>query len=100
MLLACIKGLVAGICNAALALIGGDTLPAFGPLSAIVITGFAGYGLSLVLLVVALRNLGTARTGAYFSVASLFGVLIAFAIWPQVPHWTFWAASLLMSAGV
>ena len=100
MLLACIKGLIAGACNTSLALIGGATLPSLGPLTAVLVVGFAGYGLSLVLFVVALRNLGTARTGAYFSVAPLFGVLIAFMLWPEVPHWTFWGSSALMSLGV
>ncbi len=33
------------------------------------VIGFAGYGVSLALFVIALRHLGTARTGAYFSVA-------------------------------
>ncbi len=100
MVLACIKGLVAGSCNTAIALIGGASLPTIGPLAATFVVGFAGYGLSLVLFVVALRNLGTARTGAYFSVAPLFGVAIAFAIWPQELHWTFWTAAALMIFGV
>jgi drug/metabolite transporter (DMT)-like permease len=100
MLLACIKGLAAGACNTTLALAGGATIPAIGQLAATLAVGFAGYGLSLVLFVVALRNLGTARTGAYFSVAPLFGVLIAFVIWPEVPQWTFWPAAALMGVGV
>ena len=62
--------------------------------------GFIGYGLSLTLYVVALRTLGTARTGAYFSVAPLFGVLISFAIWPEMPNWHFWAGAGLMFVGV
>lgn len=98
--LACIKGLCAGACNTALALAAGASLPALGSLVAFVVVGFAGYGVSLALFVVALRTLGTARTGAYFSVAPLFGVSISFAIWPEVPPWTFWTAAGLMSIGV
>lgn len=64
------------------------------------IVGFAGYGVSLALFVVALRLLGTARTGAYFSVAPLFGVLISFVIWPEVPGLAFWFAAALMAFGV
>jgi hypothetical protein len=63
-------------------------------------TGFAGYGISLVMFVVALRNLGTARTGAYFSVAPLFGVALSFAIWPEPPTIIFWMAAVLMALGV
>lgn len=100
MLVACIKGLVAGACNTGLALAAGAVLPDTGHLLMTLVVGFAGYGLSLVLFVVALRTLGTARTGAYFSVAPLFGVAVAFAIWPQAPSWTFWVAATLMTGGV
>ena len=100
MLIACLKGLIAGACNTALALSGGAFLPPPGALAATLAVGFAGYGLSLALFVVALRTLGTARTGAYFSVAPLFGVLIAFALWPEAPHASFWAAAALMTFGV
>ena len=100
LLMACLKGVSAGAVNTLLGLAAGAQLPAAGPLAAVLLVGFAGYGLSLVLFVVALRSLGAARTGAYFSVAPLFGVLIAFALWPQVPLWTFWVAAVLMAVGV
>ena len=100
MLVACLKGLIAGACNTALALSGGALLPPAGALAATLAVGFAGYGLSLAMFVVALRTLGTARTGAYFSVAPLFGVLIALALWPEAPHALFWAAAALMVVGV
>ncbi|WP_458764807.1 DMT family transporter [Cupriavidus basilensis] len=100
MLIACIKGLVAGVCNTGLALAGGDHLPALPALGAAMIIGFLGYGVSLALFVIALRLLGTARTGAYFSVAPLFGVVIAFAMWPQAPQPVFYVAALLMALGV
>lgn len=100
LLIACLKGLCAGVVNTALGLYSGAALPAPGPLAAMLVVGFAGYGLSLALFVVALRSLGTARTGAYFSVAPLFGVLIAFALWPQAPAWSFWPAAALMAIGV
>jgi drug/metabolite transporter (DMT)-like permease len=100
MLVACLKGLLAGACNAALALGSGAALPAAGLLAASLVVGFLGYGPSLTLFVVALRTLGTARTGAYFSVAPLFGVLIALLLWPQPPAASFWCASVLMGLGV
>ncbi len=100
LLIACLKGLCAGVVNTALGLFGGAAIPAVEPLAAMLVVGFAGYGLSLALFVVALRSLGTARTGAYFAVAPLFGVLIAFALWPQPPAWTFWPAAGLMAIGV
>jgi drug/metabolite transporter (DMT)-like permease len=100
MLVACLKGLLAGACNTALALASGAGLPTLPAAGASLLVGFLGYGLSLTLFVVGLRTLGTARTGAYFSVAPLFGVMLSFALWPQAPSLLFWAAALLMAAGV
>ncbi len=100
MLVAGLKGWIAGACNTGLALLGGAVLPAARPLALALLVGFAGYGLSLALFVVALRGLGTARTAAYFSVAPLFGVAISLAIWPAAPHPVFWIAAALMATGV
>jgi drug/metabolite transporter (DMT)-like permease len=100
MWVACIKGLLAGACNTALALASGAGLPALPAAGASLLLGFLGYGLSLTLFVVGLRTLGTARTGAYFSVAPLFGVALSLVLWPQAPSLPFWAAALLMTAGV
>lgn len=100
MLLAAVKGLVAGACNTALALLQGAVLPAAASSGGALALGFLGYGLSLTLFVVALRTLGTARTGAYFSVAPLFGVLLSFAVWPAWPAAAFWAAAALMAWGL
>jgi drug/metabolite transporter (DMT)-like permease len=100
MLVAGIKGLVAGTCNTALALAGGANWPALPTVGASLLVGFFGYGLSLTLFVIGLRMLGAARTGAYFSVAPMFGVVISLAIWPNVPGPFFWAAAALMALGV
>jgi drug/metabolite transporter (DMT)-like permease len=100
MLVAGLKGLVAGTCNTALALAGGATWPALPTVGASLLVGFLGYGLSLTLFVVGLQSLGTARTGAYFSVAPLFGVTLSLAIWPSVPGSSFWVAAALMALGV
>lgn len=100
LLLACLKGLLAGMGNTAIALSGGAVLPAAPALGYAGVVGFLGYGLSLSLFVVALRTLGSARTGAYFSVAPLFGVLVSLAIWPDMPGLLFWTSAALMGAGV
>jgi drug/metabolite transporter (DMT)-like permease len=100
MVIACVKGLVAGPVNLAIALGSGASLPPVSPLFAAMLTGFGGYGVSLVMFVVALRELGTARTGAYFSVAPLFGVAVSLAIWPELPGALFWIAAALMALGI
>ncbi|MDR3672458.1 MAG: DMT family transporter [Holophaga sp.] len=62
--------------------------------------GFVGYGLSLACFVLALRQIGTARTGAYFSLAPFVGVLLALATGRESPSLQLAAAALLMGAGV
>ncbi|HEX9195248.1 MAG TPA: DMT family transporter, partial [Azonexus sp.] len=71
------KGLAAGTTNLLLALKLDASWPAPSVVAGALALGFASYGASLTLFVVALRQLGTARTGAYFSVAPFFGTLLA-----------------------
>ncbi|KVO12334.1 hypothetical protein WM28_22710 [Burkholderia ubonensis] len=100
MVVACMKGLVAGPVNIAVAVAAGASWPAAATTAAAMLTGLAGYGVSLVLFVIALRDLGTARTGAYFSVAPLFGVALSLLIWPELPSVAFWIAAALMALGI
>lgn len=100
MLIATLKGLIAGSANLTIAFATGAKLPGAGTVVAAMTTGLAGYGISLVLFVVALRHLGTARTGAYFSVAPLFGVTLSLILWPELPSLMFWIAAALMALGI
>jgi drug/metabolite transporter (DMT)-like permease len=100
MLVACLKGLIAGAFNTGLALTFEATLPPARAIGASMLVGFLGYGLSLTLFVIGLRTLGTARTGAHFSVAPLFGVVISLGLWPQPTSMLFWLAAVLMALGV
>lgn len=75
--IASVKGLIAGSVNLALAFSLGATLPSLLNIGGSMIVGFFAYGVSLALFVIGLRHLGTARTGAYFSVAPFFGALLA-----------------------
>ena len=75
--IAMLKGLVAGTVNLGLALIQRSAFPRAGIIAAIGIVGFFGYGVSLIVFVLGLRNLGTARTGAYFSLAPFIGAVLS-----------------------
>lgn len=75
--IAAVKGWVSGIVNLGLAFSLGASMPAWPNLVGAMIVGLLAYGVSLALFVVGLRHLGTARTGAYFSVAPFFGALLA-----------------------
>lgn len=98
--IAAIKGAVAGVITLTLALIMGNRFPAVLPLIATGLVGFVGYGLSLVLFVLALRNLGTARTGAYFSTAPFVGAGLSLLLLGEQPQVAFWLAGALMAVGV
>jgi drug/metabolite transporter (DMT)-like permease len=93
------KGLVAGLANCGLALSLNAVWPAPSLAAAAMVVGLLGYGASLVLFVLALRALGTARTGAYFSVAPFAGAALAIAL-GESPSWLFWLAALCMGSGV
>lgn len=95
-----LKGLVAGSVNLAIALALGMRMPDMrGALTAGAV-GFCGYGLSLVLFVLALRHLGAARTAAYFSAAPFVGAAISLIMLDEAPGAAFWAAAALMAAGI
>ncbi len=99
-LIAGLKGLVAGPVNLGLGLWQGAALPAPAVMASAATVGLLGYGISLVLFVVALRHLGTARTGAYFSVAPFFGAAIALTVLAESATTGFWVAAALMAVGV
>jgi len=98
--IAMVKGLVAGTTNAACALAAGAKLPAPGTVLGAGIIGFLGYGVSLVLFVFALRQLSTARTGAYFSTAPFAGAILAMALLREPLTTPLVIAAVLMAAGV
>ncbi len=95
-----VKGLVAGAVNLAIGLAIGGHLPAAAPAAAALAVGLLGYGVSLVLFVVALRGLGAARTGAYFSTAPFIGAAVAIGAFSEPTSPAFWLAAALMGAGV
>jgi len=95
-----IKGLAAGTVNLCVAAAFGSALPALGIAAAAALVGLLGYGVSLALFVAALRQLGAARTAAYFSTAPFIGAAASFALLGEAPDASFWVASVLMAAGV
>ncbi|MES2258313.1 MAG: DMT family transporter [Pseudomonadota bacterium] len=95
-----VKGLVAGSVNLAIAFALGLRLPDMSTLWSAGAIGLCGYGASLVLFVLALRHLGTARTGAYFSAAPFVGAAISLMMPGEQPGFTFWMATALMGGGI
>ncbi len=75
--IAAMKGTTAGSVNFVLGLVLGAELPTWWTVQVAMVVGLLAYGLSLVLFVIGMRHLGTARTGAYFSIAPFFGAVLA-----------------------
>ncbi len=98
--IAMVKGLAAGGTNLVLALLMGASMPSLPVVLGAALVGFASYGASLALFVVGLRELGTARTGAYFSVAPFFGAMLAITLLNEPVTVPLLAAGLLMAVGV
>jgi drug/metabolite transporter (DMT)-like permease len=97
---ATLKGGVAGIANVAIARWLGSPWPDPAALSAAALLGFAGYGVSLVLFVIALRHIGVVRTAAYFSLAPFFGGALAVVVFRETVTPSLVGAGVLMAVGV
>ncbi len=95
-----VKSFVAGGTNLVLAIAIGATVPTIGLTTSAMTLGFFGYGLSIVLFVLALRHLGASRTGAYFSTAPFIGSLLSILLFPTALDLNLALAGLLMAIGV
>jgi multidrug transporter EmrE-like cation transporter len=75
-------------------------VPDYATLAVAGLVGSVGYGLSLVLFILALRNIGTARTGAYYSTAPFVGAAIAVLLFGEPLTVILATAAALMALGV
>ncbi len=98
--IAMIKGLVAGATNLVLALSFGAVWPSATLVGAGFLVGIFGVGISLVMFMLGLRHLGTARTGAYFSLAPFIGAVLAIGVFSEPVTVQLVAAALLMGLGL
>jgi drug/metabolite transporter (DMT)-like permease len=98
--IAMLKGLTAGTINIGIASAIGAAWPRPPIVAAALVVGFLSYGVSLVLFVLALRHLGTARTGAYFSLAPFVGMALAIVGWREQPTISFGVGAACMALGV
>jgi drug/metabolite transporter (DMT)-like permease len=94
------KGLVAGPANILIGLCAGASIPWSPALLLAAVTGFFGYGVSLALYVLALRDLGAARASAYFSIAPFLGAVVSVLALGEHLTLALFAAGALMGLGV
>jgi drug/metabolite transporter (DMT)-like permease len=94
------KGVIAGVVNLLLAVATGAARPDASTTIAAMLVGFFGYGISLVFYVLSLRSIGTARTGAYFSLAPFIGAVLSLFAFAENPSGMFLIAAVFMGTGV
>lgn len=94
------KSLVAGITNLSLAVYIGIGFPNGFVVGSSMLLGFFGYGLSIVMFVLALRHLGASRAGAYFSMAPFIGSVVSLFLFPTSLSFGLLCAGVLMGVGV
>ncbi len=95
-----VKGIVAGIVNTTLAVYTGARWPGAETLGYAALTGLLGYGISLVLFVLALRHLGSARTGGYFSTAPFIGATLSVSMFGEPVTARLVMAGIFMAIGL
>ena len=95
-----LKGLIAGPLNVAIGIWTGGSISTLASSLLAEVIGFFGYGVSLVLYVIALRHIGAARTGAYFSTAPFLGAAISVMALGDPLTPSLFAAGGLMALGV
>ncbi|NLD34693.1 MAG: DMT family transporter [Clostridiales bacterium] len=91
-----IKGLGAGAGALAIALAAGEGLPPWPLVLAGLMLGFVSYGLSILLYVRAQRDLGAAKTSAWYALAPYLGVILSALLFRTWPGWNFYAALGIM----
>ena len=99
LVIAVIKGLVAGSFSLILALILGNRIPSLYVVIGAMLLGCVSYGLSVVLFIVSMRILGAAHTSAWFGIAPFAGAAISFLVFQNNPGVMFLISLPLMILG-
>ena len=94
-----IKGFGSGIGSVIIGRVAGEPLPLWGDILRILLLGFVAYGLSIYFYVYAQRDLGAAKTSAYYAIAPFIGVLLSFIMFREIPGVLFFIALAIMVAG-
>ena len=91
-----IKGIFSGLGSLIVALIVGESIPPLVWILGALVLGFVSYGLSINFYIMAQKDLGAAKTSAYYSVAPFLGVAFSMLLIGERPNWQFYLALLIM----
>lgn len=92
-----IKGLFSGLGSLVVALTIGERLPELKWAAVIMLLGFISYGMSINFYIMAQKELGAAKTSAYYSVSPFLGVAFSLLFLGERPEPQFYAALVIMA---
>ena len=91
-----IKGCFSGLGSLLVAIMLGESVPPFVWLLAVLVLGFVSYGLSINFYINAQKDLGAAKTSAYYSIAPFLGVAFSLLFVGEKPAIQFYVALVVM----
>jgi len=94
-----VKGFGSGIGSLAIAIFTKAYIANVGYILFALLLGFFSYGLSVYLYILAQRDIGAARTSAYYAFAPFIGVILSFIIFKQSITISFMIALIVMAIG-
>lgn len=94
-----LKGVFSGDGAFLIAMLTGEKLPEIKYIFVAMLLGFIAYGLSIFLYIRAQRDLGAAKTSAYYAVAPFIGAFLAFLVNGEKLTWVYFIALVFMVIG-
>ncbi len=94
-----IKGIGSGLGSLLIVFLTKTNFPEMKYILAALILGFFSYGISIFMYVRAQRDLGAARTSAFYAVGPFIGVLMSLVIFREIPDPSFFIAMAIMALG-
>lgn len=92
-----IKGCFSGLGSFIVALLLGESIPAMKYILAVMLLGFVAYGLSINFYIMAQKDLGAAKTSAFYSIAPFLGVGFSMLLLGEKPGLQFYIALAIMA---
>lgn len=91
-----IKGICSGLGSLVIALVLGETIPEIRWMFPVLLLGFVSYGLSINFYIMAQKEIGAAKTSAYYSIAPFLGVAFSMILLGERPGVRFYLALFIM----
>lgn len=91
-----IKGIFSGLGSLLVALVVGEDIPGILWIAAVLLLGFVAYGLSINFYIKAQKDLGAAKTSAYYSIAPFLGVAFGMLMLGEQPDVHFYIGLSIM----